>query len=134
MEKLKSSITFGTNVEAFDVMIPGRVLLHEGELHVVERKKKKKIWLLLFSDILLLTKRSGRTLTAIENPITLQEMLVQDINCGDDEFQICTSNGSLSRLLKASSIQVKGQWMQKLKERAGGSVKITHVPVFKVDL
>jgi hypothetical protein len=92
MEKLKSSITFGTNVEAFDVMIPGRVLLHEGELHVVERKKKKKIWLLLFSDILLLTKRSGRTLTAIENPITLQEMLVQDINCGDGKYPTHMNN------------------------------------------
>lgn len=44
-----------------------------------------KIWMLLFSDILLLTRRHGKILSSIESPISLDNLLVQDINCTEGE-------------------------------------------------
>lgn len=71
-------------------MIPGRVLLHEGEVQIIG-KKKKKAWMLLFSDILLITKRSGRMLNALESPLPLQDLTVQDINCGEGNSMLYTN-------------------------------------------
>ena len=61
---------------------PGRVLLHEDEIQIIWRKKKKKTVLLLFSDMLLVTKKSGRGLMTLEPPLLLQDLMVNDINCG----------------------------------------------------
>lgn len=75
-------ISFILFLQAFDLMLPGRVLLHEEELQIVEKKKKRKIVLFLFSDILLITKKTGRSFAVLEPPVPLQDMIVQDINCG----------------------------------------------------
>lgn len=72
-------------------MVPGRVLLHEEEVQIIERKKKRKAMLFLFSDILVITKRNGRVLTALEPPLLLQDMIVQDINCGQGNSTILSN-------------------------------------------
>ncbi|XP_019857405.1 PREDICTED: uncharacterized protein LOC109585718 [Amphimedon queenslandica] len=129
MEKLKSTISFGNEIESFDLLSPpGRVLLHEDEIQIFWKKKKKKAFLLLFSDLLLVTKKSGRGLSVLEPPLALQDLTVNDINCGQEEFQVVSSDGSYSRLLRASSLQTKNQWMQKLRERVGGSIRVNSKP------
>ena len=64
------------------MVVPGRMLLHEGEAQLVEKKKKKKVWLLLFNDILLITKRSTKMVfVALEDPIPLDSMSLPEIDC-----------------------------------------------------
>ena len=64
------------------MVVPGRMLLHEGEAQLVEKKKKKKVWLLLFNDILLITKRSTKMVfVTLEDPIPLDSMSLPEIDC-----------------------------------------------------
>ncbi len=39
--------------------------------------------MLVFSDILVLTRQQGKILTSIESPFSLEHLMVQDLNCTD---------------------------------------------------
>ena len=67
--------------QSFNIVKPGRVLLHEGEATLIEKRKKKKVWLLLFSDMLVITKRSRHILVVTEEPFHLNTVIIQDLNC-----------------------------------------------------
>ena len=42
-----------------------------------------QVWLLLFSDILLLTQRQGKLLTCLESAIPLACLTAEDFNCSE---------------------------------------------------
>ena len=42
-----------------------------------------QLWLMLFSDIVLLTQRSGKLFVCVENPMELDNLMVPDINCNE---------------------------------------------------
>ncbi len=39
--------------------------------------------MLLLSDLLLVTKKHGRILTVTEDPLPLEQVMVQDFHCSD---------------------------------------------------
>ncbi|KAL5483793.1 hypothetical protein EMCRGX_G020208 [Ephydatia muelleri] len=122
MENLKVRLGFETGVQPFTIVIPGRVLLNEGEVSlVVEKKKKKKIWLMLFSDILVLAKKQGKVLATTETPFLLEQLTVNDLNCDETEFQVQSVDGKIKRLMRVGSAQEKGEWMLMLKEWTSGT-------------
>ena len=43
MKKKQVCVGFGPKMHAFPILVPGRFLIHEGEVVVLERKKKKKV-------------------------------------------------------------------------------------------
>lgn len=43
MKKKKVCIGFGPKVTPFPILVPGRFLLHEGEVFMIEKKKKSKV-------------------------------------------------------------------------------------------
>ncbi len=42
-----------------------------------------QLWLMLFSDIVLLTQRNGKLFTCVENPIELDNLMVPDISINE---------------------------------------------------
>ena len=43
MKHLQLCVGFGAKVQPFRIMIPGRLLLQQGEMSLVERRKKRKV-------------------------------------------------------------------------------------------
>lgn len=43
MKKLQLCVAFGGKVKQFRLAIPGRLLIHEGEITLIERRKRKKV-------------------------------------------------------------------------------------------
>ncbi len=43
MRKKQVCIGFGPKMHSFPILVPGRFLIHEGEVTVIEKKKKKKV-------------------------------------------------------------------------------------------
>lgn len=43
MKKKQVVIGFGPKMHSFPILVPGRFLIHEGEVIVIEKKKKKKV-------------------------------------------------------------------------------------------
>ena len=58
--------------------------------------------MLLFSDVLLLTRRHGKILSSIESPISLDNLLVQDINCTEGEPTSSVGSADSSEYLELS--------------------------------
>ena len=58
--------------------------------------------MLLFSDVLLLTRRHGKILSSIESPISLDNLLVQDINCTEGEPTSSVGSADSSEHLELS--------------------------------
>lgn len=69
-----------------------------------------QIWLMLFSDMLLLTRQQGKILTSIEPPIFLDRLLVQDINCTEGELVTASKHvvSLVSSLLMAGYVRACG--------------------------
>lgn len=42
-----------------------------------------QLWLMLFSDIVLLTQRNGKIFTCMHNPVLLEDLTVPNINCNE---------------------------------------------------
>jgi len=43
MRRLQLCVSFGSKMKGFRLLTPGRLLLHEGELTLIERRKKRKV-------------------------------------------------------------------------------------------
>ena len=43
MRKKQVCIGFGPKMHSFPILVPGRFLIHEGEVLVIEKKKKKRV-------------------------------------------------------------------------------------------
>jgi hypothetical protein len=95
MQKLDVCISFAAKIPKIPVVVPGRVLVREGEAYLIENKGKTKVWVILFSDIVLLTqRRRGTVLMCLEPAIPLATLRVDDFNCTEDtEFQITNTEG-----------------------------------------
>jgi len=43
MKKKQVCVGFGPKMHSFPILVPGRFLIYEGEVQVIEKKKKKKV-------------------------------------------------------------------------------------------
>ena len=48
------------------------------------------MWLMLFSDILLFSRRHGKIFTTMEEQVLLENLLVQDVNCTERKYGAVT--------------------------------------------
>jgi hypothetical protein len=128
MQRMEVCISFAPKIPRIPVVVPGRLLVREGEAQLIEKKGKTKVWIIMFTDVLLITqRRRGTVLMCLEPAIPLDGIRVNDFNCSEHtEFQIMNVEGSLIRLLRVRSSADKASWMACLKERASGSFRRKH--------
>jgi hypothetical protein len=141
MADIQERLIFSSNVKPFPIKEGERVLVHEGSLYKIDRKKKHKVYAMLFTDLLLLTKEVGAHLKVIQEPMYLSQLMIQDFNCDDGtEFHItvvttqdaaqCQGGDSDkvihgdTYVLRGKTVESKELWKEFIGRKAGGVNKI----------
>lgn len=131
---LEKMLGFASGVERFRLVSDGRILVQQGALKLVDGKKKKikRVHVLLFNDMLLIAKREGTLLVALEPPLDLTCIMVQDFTSVDPtEFcitvikraagnRLSMASWKASHIFQASSMEEKNMWKNLIDERAKG--------------
>ncbi|XP_062515002.1 uncharacterized protein LOC134190567 isoform X2 [Corticium candelabrum] len=132
--QFEKMLGFAPNVERFHIAADDRTLVHQGDLLLVEGKKRrlKRVHVMLFNDILLITKREGTLLVAQEPPLDLSCVMVQDFSSVQpNEFcitvikraagdRLSMATWKASHIFQTSSVDEKNQWKHLIDERAKG--------------
>ncbi|XP_065830147.1 regulator of G-protein signaling 3-like [Oscarella lobularis] len=134
LRTIEKHLIFLPGVQKIDLCVPGRSLLHSGDLVKVEGKKRKprKVHALLFTDILLFTRREDGLYVVTDSPVDMTSAMVQDFNSveptefcitvversGDEK--LATASWKASHQMKAPSLKEKETWRRLIDERAKG--------------
>ncbi|CAH1786293.1 unnamed protein product [Owenia fusiformis] len=131
---IQSKLIFSSSVPAFTLSTPGRHLIYSGDLLYTENRKWIKLNVLLFSDLILLTKmqQDGRY-AVIDEPLNLHEVREMDFDCEHPaEFELVSERGSHDYYLnwnarvvtlRAPTTEQKCTWKSLLSQRISTSCR-----------
>ncbi|KAI0227529.1 hypothetical protein LSAT2_021997 [Lamellibrachia satsuma] len=123
--ELQNNLTFTQGVKHFQVAAPNRHLIFSGDLLWVHDTTCWPVWVLLLSDMLLLTRRgTGSHLVVVEEPLNLCNIVKTQFNLDHpSEFALCcAAENSLQTdnktyVLRALNMEQKCTWKTILEHR-----------------
>ncbi|XP_063688281.1 uncharacterized protein LOC134821461 isoform X7 [Bolinopsis microptera] len=139
MADIQERLIFSSSVKPFPIKEGDRVLVHEGSLYKLDKKKKHKVYAMLFTDLLLLTKEVGQHLKVVQDPMFLSQIMIQDFNCDDGtEFHItvvATLPAEGDKVIHGDTYVLRGKtadskeiWKKVIGDRASGVDRLTQKP------
>ncbi|XP_074655725.1 neuroepithelial cell-transforming gene 1 protein-like [Tubulanus polymorphus] len=122
MVQLRNKTIFAKHVKEIPLCVPNRHLIYAGKLNQVTTiQKTRQTWVMLFSDIILITDKQENVTVVIEDPIYIHDLVHQDYDRSNvNEFQlICRLTGISyqSIVLEAPSVEQKHTWKTLLQQR-----------------
>eukprot|EP00118_Oscarella_pearsei_P012187 m.87388 g.87388 ORF g.87388 m.87388 type:complete len:563 (+) comp36542_c0_seq4:1393-3081(+) len=131
---IEKSLAFLPGVKQFKLAVPGRTLLHSGDLlkFVGKKRKPRKVHALLFTDILVFTRQENSLFIITDPPVDMTSVMVQDYNSVEPtEFcltvversggeKLATASWKASHQMQAPTLEEKETWRRLIDERAKG--------------
>ncbi|XP_064650211.1 uncharacterized protein LOC135501812 isoform X2 [Lineus longissimus] len=118
---LQNRVSFSEDVKTIPLVIPNRHFIYSSGLKQMQLKGQRKIFMLLFTDILLIAEQdTPNNFIIVEEPVYLTDIVFQDFSRPNvNEFQVIwkVNDSYQSMVLKVPCIEQKHTWKALLQQR-----------------